>query len=101
MYRVTRTAVFQRQFETLCESDKRLLDIGLGIDWFLQRRPDAMGFHVADGYYLWITDQLPAKIPKLKIVFRIIDNNAVLLCRIELNIETEENLTGKFKSSKN
>lgn len=92
MFRVLKQQKFAEQLRDLIETHPRLEELEKAIDWTLSRRPDQNAFPMGDGYYLWITDQLPGNIiPVVRILYRIEEyRRTVSLCRIEIykNVDT-------------
>jgi hypothetical protein len=73
MYRVTRSQQFINQFEKLCDDNPRLSDLGNALDWNLNRRPHDRAYALGNGFYLWITAELSANIPVVKIIYQVVD----------------------------
>jgi hypothetical protein len=83
-YKVERSEEFIRQFSELRKIYLRTNDLINSVDWALSRRPHHFT-KVAGDYYLWVTENIDnPEIPKIKIVYRIIDDdNKVILLAIE------------------
>jgi len=78
MYTVIRSAQFIDQFEKLCDENPRLSELGNALDWHLNRRPHERAYRLGDGFYLWITAELSANIPVVKVICQVVDDPPVV-----------------------
>lgn len=78
MYTVTRSQKFIVQYEKLCEDNPRLSDLSNALDWHLNRKPHDRAYALGKGFYPWITAELSANIPVVKIIYQVIDEEAVV-----------------------
>jgi hypothetical protein len=49
------------------------------LDWYLNRRPHDRAYGLGDGFYLWITAELSANIPVVKVIYQVVDDPPVVM----------------------